>query len=183
MRTAILVACAVAVLTPAAPRGEDLSGAQSPAGTYRFLREAAAGSLAEIELGTLAEQRGGSAAVKAFGRRMVEDHSKANAQLTALASQEGVTLPVTLSARHQALRDQLVKLSGVEFDRAYMAAMVEDHDHDVAAFRRAAESVPDPDVKAFATNMLPTLEAHRAEARRIDGTIAPAPASDDDAGN
>lgn len=183
MRLPIMAVAIALLFRPSSPTfAEDMSATQSPAGTYRFLREATAGGLAEIELGKLAEERSGTAAVKDFGRRMVEDHSKSNAQLEALAAQKGVTLPVTLTARHQALRDQLAKLSGVAFDREYMAAMVADHDHDVAAFRRAAASVPDPDVRAFATDTIPTLEAHRAEARRIDGTIAAgAPRTDDDA--
>src|SRR5580700_9034431 len=42
-----------------------------------FAKKAAAGGMAEVKLGQLAVERGSNPAVKNFGRRMVQDHSKA----------------------------------------------------------------------------------------------------------
>ena len=92
-----------------------------------FAREAAIGGLAEVELGKLAEQKGQSDAVKAFARRMVGDHGKANERLTALAKQDGIGLPTGLDQEHAAMRDKLEGMSGAEFDRAYIQGQVTDH--------------------------------------------------------
>ena len=54
-----------------------------------FLHKAAAGGMAEIQLGQLAEQKGNSPEVKQFGQKMVEDHSRLNDQMKPLAEQLG----------------------------------------------------------------------------------------------
>jgi putative membrane protein len=42
-----------------------------------FARKAAEGGLAQVKVGQLAEEKGQSQTVKDFGKRMVDDHSKA----------------------------------------------------------------------------------------------------------
>src|SRR5437588_6359038 len=59
----------------------------------QFLKEAADGGLAEVELGQLASSKASSDEVKKFGQRMVEDHGKANDQLKQLAQSKNVDLP------------------------------------------------------------------------------------------
>jgi putative membrane protein len=143
-------------------------------GGQGFLQKAAQGGLAEVELGKLAEERASNRQVRAFAKRMVDDHSKANDDLKRLASRKGVKLPTSPDASHEAVRDRLAKLSGAAFDRAYMDEMTSDHDATVEAFRRASRSAEDPDVRAFATRTLPTLEEHQKEARRVQGAVASA---------
>ena len=125
-----------------------------------FVKKAAAGGMAEVELGKLAQQKGTSAEVKTFGQRMVDDHSKANDELKSIAQTKNITLPTDLSAKDKALRDRLEKLSGAAFDRAYMQAMLKDHREDVNEFRHESTAGSDPDVKQFAAKTLPTLEDH-----------------------
>ncbi len=78
-----------------------------------------------------------------------------------------MTLPSQPSARHQATKDELSKLAGEQFDNAYMAEMLKDHQKDVAEFRRASESAKDPDVKNFAAQTLPTLQDHLKQAQSL----------------
>jgi Domain of unknown function (DUF4142) len=63
-----------------------------------FAAKAASGGMAEVKLGQLAAEKGTSPAVKQFGQKMVDDHSKANDQLKSIAPQANVTLPVTAPA-------------------------------------------------------------------------------------
>ena len=125
-----------------------------------FMNEAAQGGMAEVKLGELAQSKAQSSAVKSFGERMVTDHTKANEELGTLASKKGVTLPTDLSSEDQKLYDDLSKKSGAEFDKAYMEAMVKDHDKDVAAFEKQAKETKDKDIRDFATKTLPTLKNH-----------------------
>jgi putative membrane protein len=131
-----------------------------PKTAQEFVREAADGGLAEVALGKMAVAQAESPEVKQFGQRMVDDHSKANQELTSLASQKGIAAPTEPSAKHKATIDRLSKLSGAAFDRAYMQAMVTDHDHDVAAFKSFSERGDDPELKQFAEKTLPTLQEH-----------------------
>jgi putative membrane protein len=127
--------------------------------------------MAEVELGKLAAEKGSADAVKKFGQRMVDDHSKANAELKTLAATKKITLPSDLGAEEKTLRDRLVKLSGPAFDRAYMTAMVSDHVKDVNEFKTEAHSGTDPDVKAWAAKTVPTLEDHLKMARETNRSV------------
>jgi putative membrane protein len=133
----------------------------------QFIKKAAQGGLAEVQLGQLATEKADSPDVKQFGQKMVDDHSKANDQLKQVASNKGVTVPDKLSAKDAATKARLEKLSGKAFDRAYMRDMVTDHTKDVSEFRTEAKTAKDPDVKSFASQTLPTLQDHLKQAKSI----------------
>jgi len=154
-----------------------LAGAQSLSDADReFIKKAAVGGAAEVELGTLATQRASRPAVKDFGARMVKDHGAANAELATLAKSKGVDVPTALDAKHQALRDRLMARQGPDFDRAYMQEMVTDHTQDVAEFEKASKTASDPDLRSWAAGKLPILREHLALARDINSQIALGPA-------
>ena len=130
-----------------------------------FVKHAAKGGLAEVELGQLAADHASSEEVKKFGQRMVTDHGKANDELKSLAQQKNITLPTEIDAADKALHDRLSKLSGAAFDRAYMQHMLADHRKDVNEFKHESTAGKDPDVKAWASKTLPTLEEHLKQAQ------------------
>lgn len=136
-----------------------------------FVSKAGMGGLAEVRTGDLAIQKANNAAVKSFAQRMVTDHSKANAELTQLATAKGVALPAELTGEAKDAYDHLNGLSGAAFDKAYMQHMVEDHEKDVAEFEKASTSAQDTDLKAWATNTLPTLKEHLALAKEVAGKL------------
>jgi putative membrane protein len=84
-----------------------------------FVDEAAYGGKMEVELGRLAEQNASNPKVKEFGARMVEDHTRLNAELGSVAKSIGLTFPTKLSAEQQTTYANLSKLSGTKFDKAY----------------------------------------------------------------
>jgi putative membrane protein len=143
------------------------SSAKLTPSEQQFLKKAAEGGLAEVEFGKLAAERGSTPEVKQFGQRMVDDHSKANDQLKQVAAEKGVTLPDKLDAKDAATKARLEKLSGKQFDQAYMQTMVTDHTKDVAEFRTEARRAKDPDLKNFASQTEPTLEDHLKQAKSI----------------
>ena len=132
-----------------------------------FIMDAAMGGLEEVELGRVAAQKGTSEAVKQFGQRMVDDHSKANSELMSLASSKGITLPTTLDEKHQKDVTKLSAMSGAEFDRAYSKMMLSDHNKDVSEFEKQSTKGTDPDLKAFAAKTLPTLQEHLQLAKAL----------------
>jgi putative membrane protein len=132
-----------------------------------FVKEAALGGMAEVELGKLAQQNAQNDDVKQFGSRMVQDHSDINQQLTTILAGKDVTAPTQLDEKHRKTLDKLSKMRGTEFDRAYMREMVEDHDKDVKKFRNEAQHANDADIKAFAQKTLPVLEQHQKLAHDI----------------
>lgn len=144
---------------------------QLSSGDYKFMSEAAQGGMAEVQLGQIARDRASDPSVKQFADKMVKEHSDANQQLTQLASQKGATLPADIPAAEKRETDHLLKLSGSEFDRAYMKRMLRDHKEDVKEFQHEVKKASDPDVQNWATKTLPTLEDHLKMAEDIDGRI------------
>jgi putative membrane protein len=135
-----------------------------------FMKEAASGGAMEVELGQYAAENAASSDVKEFGRRMVEDHGKANKELKQLATQKGVTLPAAMSEDHGEQAHDLMELKGAEFDKEYMRHMVKDHEKDVSAFREQAEQGKS-DVDRWAEKTLPTLTSHLEQAKQIHGRL------------
>jgi len=125
-----------------------------------FAAKAAAGNLAEIEMGNLAIKNGKSKRVKNFGLMMVKDHGKANTKLMAMAAVKKLTLPSQPGANEQKMLAELAKKSGDDFDKAYVNMMIEDHKNDVNDFTTASTKIQDPDIKAYAKKTLPVLQKH-----------------------
>lgn len=141
-------------------------GGSAPTDAQLFLNEAAQGSVAEISLGQLAEQRAENKAVAAYGTRMVNDHSQALTKVRHLASARGMQLVEQLADEHNRMAKELSAQQGREFDRAYIGAMVDDHRRTVEKFEtQGAEG--SGEVAAFAREQLPVLKQHLAEAEAL----------------
>ncbi len=127
-----------------------------------FWTGAAHGGMAEMEMSKLAQTKAQNAEVKKFAAMMIADHTKASSELKALAAKQNVALPTTLSSSHQSTLEDLQGLSGAEFDRAYVEAMVDAHETDVELFREQAEDddATMAEARAFAAKTLPTLQKH-----------------------
>lgn len=148
---------------------EDLTSASDTQNEdTEFMNEAASGGMMEVELGQLAANKAVSADVKKFAQMMVDDHTKANGELKALAAQKGITLPAMLMEKHQKMVNDLTAKTGKEFDKEYMNMMVDDHKEDIDAFEKAAEKGNDADLKAFAAKTIPTLKHHLEMAEKTE---------------
>ena len=137
----------------------------------KFMMEAAMGGMEEVEMGKLAAANATDADVKAFGQKMVDDHSKANDQLKQLAETKGVTLPSDMSKSEHKDMDKLGKMTGADFDHTYVKMMVKDHKKDVSEFAKEAKHASDPDLKSWAGTTLPTLEDHLKMIEGISGKM------------
>jgi len=144
-----------------------LFGQSVPPSDQKFAEKAAQGGKAEVELGQLAVQKASDDKVKQFGQKMVDDHTQANQKLQQVAEQEHLTLPTTMDPAAQQEQQRLSKLSGPEFDKAYMRYQLKDHEKDVAEFKKEAATGKDSGIKNFAQSTLPTLQEHLKLAQQI----------------
>jgi putative membrane protein len=136
-------------------------------GDTSFIKEAAKGGLMEVKMGQTAKDHASNQDVKNYGDMLVKDHSKANERLTQLASQKGVNLADEMSAKESRAMKDIEEKSGADFDRAFIEDAIKDHRKDIAKFEKASRDLNDSELKAFATETLPTLRNHLAEAERI----------------
>jgi len=132
----------------------------------QFVREAGSAGLAEVRMGQLAEQNSQNQALKDFGQRLVADHTKANQQLTQIASEKGLQAPTSMSSSDQKMIDRLSSATGAEFDRSCKRHAIEAHEKAIRLFKSAAKS-KDPQISTFAQQTLPTLEEHLRMAREL----------------
>jgi putative membrane protein len=140
------------------PAASKASGStQLSASDKKFMETAADAGMTEVEAGKLAQSKASSADVKSFGSRMVDDHTKANDKLKAIAGEKNVTLPSGPSKAHQAALDKLDKSKN--FDKDFSAMMVKDHKEAVSLFQKESKS-KDSDLSGFASSTLPTLQDH-----------------------
>ena len=137
----------------------------------KFWTEAAQGGMTEVALSNLALQKSQNEDVKKYAQMMVDDHTKANDELKTLAQSKSVTLPTAINAKQMAMRDKLNGLSGDAFDKEYINMMVKDHDKTVKLFQTEADKGSDTDVKAFASNTLPTLKSHQTMAHSMNDSM------------
>jgi putative membrane protein len=124
-----------------------------------FMKKAAKGGMMEVAMGKLADEKGQSDDVKSFGKRMVADHSKANDELKKIAAQKNAKLPT---------KEPTVSWSS---DKAYMDAMVKDHEKDLAEFQEEAKSGSDPDVKKFADDTAKMVQEHLDLAKQTQSKL------------
>jgi putative membrane protein len=146
--------------SPNSPAGGQTSPNSLSSKDRTFVMQAGQLSMMEVELGRLAVKRGSSAGVKQYGQEMVEEHTRANQELMQLAMQKKVELPTEMSTQNTALIDRLSGLSGTSFDTAYKQAMIDSHNQAIALFQAQSQQGQDPELKAWAAQKLPNLQAH-----------------------
>lgn len=130
-------------------------------------------NLAEISAGRLAERRSQHEDVKAFGQRMVKDHTQANSELARLAQKAGLSMPAQADESHAMMIMHLSKLKAEDFDAEYASLMVAEHAKAVALFEAKAKSAKDPDLKAWSEKTLQHLKHHLEAARELQQKVAP----------
>jgi putative membrane protein len=136
-----------------------------------FYKALAQGGLAEVDLGQLAADKGADPSVKRFGEMMVEDHSAANHELENLAASKSLSLPDGPDVATHAKKLELQALSGNSFDKSYVASQVEAHQKTLALLHKEIDSGRDPDARAFAQKVLPTVQSHLTAIQMIATTL------------
>lgn len=134
-----------------------------------FYERFAQASIAEIQAGKLAQGMGSTAETRSFGAMMVKQHGDANEKLAAIANSKGVTLPSAPTEEQINTLRALHAQSGARFDKAYFAEQVRAHEDALRLLRSEISSGQDPDLTAFAQQMLPTVESHLRMAYQLAG--------------
>jgi len=139
-----------------------------------FLADAIRSNVAEAKLGQLAAERAQSLQVRQYGEMLRKDNTQSLQKASSLAGQIDVPAASELSARQQKQFESLQKLSGEEFDTTFLSQMVRDHQENIAKFSAQAQNGSNPEVRAFAKETLPTLQAHLEHAQSVQSDLAAA---------
>jgi putative membrane protein len=137
----------------------------------KFVKNAAAGGMAEVKFGQLAVQKATNPDVKAFGQKMVDDHTTLGNQLMPVAQRMGITPPTQLDKKDQAEYDRLNALSGDAFDKAYVQAMVADHKKDLRDFKYEASNTNNSDLKQVAQQGAQVIQQHYQMVQKLASQV------------
>jgi putative membrane protein len=132
-------------------------------------------------MGRTAKRLGKSDAVKQYGQMLIKDHTDADKQLTALAKKHGQMIPMVKPATDTEKQEKadakqasmrIKKLKGADFDQAFLAQMVTDHERELANIDSKASEVQDTELADTIRSLKPTLQMHADHARQLQtGTI------------
>jgi putative membrane protein len=125
-----------------------------------FVRQAAIGNQAEVELGELARKKGASQSVRDFAQHMIDDHGKSGALVRKLGRGANPNIPKELDPEHQAVRAKLEKASGKDFDIAYLGSMIQDHQRTANLLQWEISSGQNESLKKYAADTLPDVMEH-----------------------
>lgn len=139
--------------------------ASQPYSDSDFAVDAADRTMLEMQLGKISLTNSSNQGIKDFGQMMIDDYTKANNQLIALAKQKDIVLPPSPSQKSVKRLKDLNDKTGKEFDKHYIKFMISDNKSIISLFENASNNATDADIKAFATNTLPILKKHLAAAK------------------
>jgi putative membrane protein len=117
-------------------------------------------NLTEMNLGQLAAEKASMAETKDLGKMMETSHKKAFDELASLAAKKSITIPSAMSESSKKDYDNLSQKTGVDFDKDFCDKMVNGHKDAIDKFEKASKNLSDPDLQAWASNMLPALRTH-----------------------
>jgi putative membrane protein len=134
-----------------------------------FLQAAAKNGMEELKIARLAAADARDAGARAFATQLVNDHTRANQELSELADRKGVSLV----DRDQQDRDfkNLVDEKGPKFDQKFIQHELDQHKEAIELYEKAARKSDDADIAAFAAKQLSVLQAHEQKARELAKTF------------
>lgn len=136
-----------------------------------FVDAATEAGIAEVVTGKLALEKSQNADIKQFAQQMVTDHTKANQQLGEIARKLDISVPDE-AALIDKVKKMILEWREESFDRSYVNNQVDAHEKAVELFKKEASSSDKPELKAFASETLPTLEDHLKQAKALQATHA-----------
>jgi putative membrane protein len=137
----------------------------------KFIRDIDADHNLEIGMGRLAEQRARAESVKEFGRRMVDDHRSLQKQWLTMLSDNGMKFRSGMGPKHREKLQRIERLSGRDFDRAYMTLVAQNHRQYLDYFRQEGRGANSASVRERVNRVIPMLEHHFRLAKQIGGRV------------
>lgn len=134
-----------------------------------FVDAATEAGIAEVVTGNLAQEKSQSADIRQFAQQMVTDHTKANQELGDIARKLDISVPDE-AALTDKVKKMILEWREESFDRSYVNNQVDAHEKAVELFKKEAASSDKPELKAFASDKLPTLQHHLEQAKALQAT-------------
>lgn len=135
---------------------------------YQFIIQAARGSMLEVEMAEIAQEKARMQEVKDFAQMLENDHQQINEQLKELAQEEeGFAFPEMMAEMQEEILEELRNKSGDDFDRAYVERVLELHQINIRQFQAMLDEIQNQELQSWINSTLTELRQHKQQAEQI----------------
>lgn len=135
----------------------------------QFVQSAAEFTWEEIRMAEIGARRATRPEVRDFARGLAGQQQAVRNEVEALATRKGVLLPTSESRSTET--EAVAASRGQSFDDRFVEWAKVRHGSALQLFERAASECSDPELRQFAGQMLPRLQAQHEHARRLRRTV------------
>lgn len=132
-----------------------------------FAVAAASSDMLEVALGKLAQQKAIALDVKDWGKQMEREHDESGRRLAEIANRAGIQLPANMGVDDRKVYDDIDDRKYFGFDKKYMRDLQELHERTIKRYEEATTKVSNPELRAYAAEMLPKLREHEARTTEL----------------
>ena len=132
----------------------------------QFAVDAATINLKEIHVSQAALAHAMMDHTKQLAQMMISDHQKAYNDLAALAKTKDIAIPVNLTSGDISDSVKIADDKMKDVDKDYCDMMVSGHKDAIDKFQKESTNGADPDLKNWASSMLPGLQKHLDESMK-----------------
>ena len=184
MRLVVVLGCATALMAQTQRYSSNPSGPGPKSGPAKhvknaldytpdgdFLRRAAEDNAFAIEYAVWSRAHGKSEAVRGTATELLAQETKLGDDLRKLAVHKHVLLREKINDRDAAERSRIDSIHSGDTDQSFVEQLLRRYDQEMVGFQKEADSVADPDIRAFASAGVGTLEKHRKLMEALVGKI------------
>ena len=135
-----------------------------------FIKNGIEGSLVEIKAAGIAKSRSSNPNIIRYANMMMADHTQVVKELKNIQADKLVDSRDSINEEHENALNALSSKSGIEFDKAYIEMMIEDHEKAIELFKGVSNNTS-ATIQNFVEEALPILQTHLDEAKKISESL------------
>ena len=150
-----------------------IAGQPASSPDAQFVIKAAQLNMASVPLSAWTKEHGITDEVKALAAEDLDNHTKLADELRNIAVNENAIITPDTDPKDLAEIDRIKTLEAANLDREYLHDIIRLHRKEADVFKREAESGKDPDLRSWASQKLPEIQAHLKAAEDLDRAMFP----------
>ena len=136
-----------------------------------FAKQASISDKLVIQLSLLAKERSQNSIISVFAGTMISEHRKEESALKDILAEKGISTDNFIPADEQDVINKLYTLKSHAFDKSYLDLMEQVHRKAIAIYKKGATKPLDNNIKTYAQDRLPDLEAQYAAIKEIEKSV------------
>ncbi len=132
-----------------------------------FISKAMEWNACEKNLAQTAEKNASNEEVRKFAQHLAEDHAKCEKEIGEVIKARKIAVASVPNKEERDKVAEISKLKGVEFDRQFLARVIDSHERALKWFDQAAKTAADEQCRSCAERAAAGVRKHLEEARDL----------------